>query len=59
MRSDKNALAREDALNGRAGAIHEEREHLIPEAAPFGKTFFDARERAIVAGSLVNNPSGG
>jgi hypothetical protein len=32
---------------------------LIPELGPLGDTFFDARVRAIVFGSFVNNPSGG
>ena len=32
---------------------------LIPEAGPFGETLFDASERAMVSGSLVNNPSEG
>jgi hypothetical protein len=31
----------------------------IPEPGPLGETFFDARVRAIVSGSLLNNPSGG
>jgi hypothetical protein len=32
---------------------------LIPEAGPLGETLFDARDRAMVSGSLVNNPSEG
>jgi hypothetical protein len=32
---------------------------LIPDAGPFGETFFDARLFAIVAASLVKRPSGG
>jgi len=32
---------------------------LIPDAGPLGETLFDASERAMVSGSLVNNPSGG
>lgn len=32
---------------------------FIPEAGPFGETLFDASDRAMVAGSLVNNPSEG
>lgn len=31
----------------------------MPEPGPFGETFFEARLRAMVAASLVNNPSGG
>ncbi len=31
----------------------------IPEAGPFGETFFDARLFAIVAALLVNKPGGG
>jgi hypothetical protein len=31
----------------------------IPEAGPFGETFFEAKVRAIVLASLVNNPAGG
>jgi hypothetical protein len=31
----------------------------IPELGPFGETFFDASSRAMVSGSLVNNPSRG
>lgn len=32
---------------------------LIPEAGPFGETLFEANDRAIVSGALVNNPGGG
>jgi hypothetical protein len=31
----------------------------MPDAGPFGETRFEARVRAIVAASLVNNPAGG
>jgi hypothetical protein len=31
----------------------------MPEAGPFGETFFEARDRAMVAASLVKRPSGG
>ena len=31
----------------------------IPDPTPFGETFFEARERAIVLALLVNNFSGG
>jgi len=31
----------------------------IPEAGPLGDTFFEAKVRAIVVESFVNNPSGG
>jgi hypothetical protein len=31
----------------------------IPEPGPFGETLFEARDRAIVAASFVNRPSGG
>jgi hypothetical protein len=31
----------------------------MPDAGPFGETFFEARLRAIVAALFVNNPSGG
>jgi len=31
----------------------------MPDAGPFGDVFFEARFFAIVAASLVNNPSGG
>lgn len=32
---------------------------LIPEAGPFGDTFFEARARAISGALFVNNPCGG
>lgn len=32
---------------------------LIPDPGPLGDTFFEARVRAMVSGSLVNNPCGG
>jgi hypothetical protein len=31
----------------------------MPEPGPLGETFFDARTRAIVLASLLNNPGGG
>ena len=31
----------------------------MPEPGPFGETFFDASDRAMVAASLVKSPSGG
>jgi hypothetical protein len=31
----------------------------MPDAGPFGETFFEASVRAIVAASFLNNPSGG
>lgn len=31
----------------------------IPEDGPFGETFFDARLRAMVAASFLNNPRSG
>jgi hypothetical protein len=31
----------------------------MPELTPFGETLFDASDRAIVAASFLNNPSGG
>src|ERR1700739_1947817 len=31
----------------------------MPEAGPFGETFFEARVRAMVAALFVNNPDGG
>jgi hypothetical protein len=31
----------------------------MPDAGPFGDTFFEANERAIVSAFLVKSPSGG
>jgi hypothetical protein len=31
----------------------------MPEPGPFGETFFEASDRAMVAASLVKSPSGG
>jgi hypothetical protein len=31
----------------------------IPEPGPFGETFLEAKVRAMVAASLLNNPAGG
>lgn len=31
----------------------------MPDPGPFGETFFEASERAIVAASLVKSPFGG
>lgn len=64
MRFDSKALAFSNsalraALNLRPARLMKYVSILMPEAGPFGETFFDARLRAMVAAFCVKSLGGG
>jgi hypothetical protein len=51
--------ARRSAVSPRPARLIKNVSIRMPEPGPFGETFFDANDLAIVAASLVNSPGGG
>lgn len=54
-----SSSARRVALRPRPPRLMKYVSIRMPEPGPLGETFFEARERAMVAASLVKSPCGG